>query len=161
MNNQMKNRMPAFLLAVLFCLCAAGSALAAKEVALPDSRYTITVPDWMRYDGPDEDDGCVFAYVSDALEMDVFSYEDEDSSLQNIAQKLAEENPDYVVELRSICGLSMVCYQADDRNMISGGEITPCVGFLLRDGKRLIEIVFWYPTEDSFHQAEEIINSIH
>ena len=125
MNNQMKNRMPAFLLAVLFCLCAAGSALAAKEVALPDSRYTITVPDWMRYDGPDEDDGCVFAYVSDALEMDVFSYEDEDSSLQNIAKELAEENPDYVVELRSICGLSMVCYQADDRNMIKGREKRP------------------------------------
>ena len=150
----------ALALAALMLTLSAGSALATQEVALPDSRYVLDVPDWMRYVGPGEDDECVFAYVSEILEMDVFSYEEDGSTQKELGEKIAKKNPEFHVELREIQGLTMVCYQGSVETE-KEEEKASCVGFVLRDGKRQIEMVFWYSTEDSFRIAEEIIDSIH
>ena len=49
-------------------------ASAERSVALPNSRYTIEVPDWMRYSEPEDEYSGVEAYVSEMLEIDYTSY---------------------------------------------------------------------------------------
>ena len=50
-----------------------GCASAERSVALPNSRYTIEVPDWMRYSEPEDEYSGVEAYVSEMLEIDYTS----------------------------------------------------------------------------------------
>ena len=67
------------LLALILLLCL-GTAAADQKVTLPDSRYSLTLPDGMEYDGPGEgSDDARFAYVSESLGLDIQFFRESDS----------------------------------------------------------------------------------
>ena len=101
------------VLAVLLCGCA----LAEREVPLPNSRYAVNVPDWMRFKAdpayPD-----IGAYVSEMLEMDFTSYprgtgaDGQEKPLKETAEALVSAGAE--AELREINGIEMVCFRTTD-----------------------------------------------
>ena len=111
--------------ALLICmLLLSGCAAAEQSVALPESRYVISVPDDMKYSEPDEKDEGVYAYISNALEMDYRSYPVAEAAafglqptLQESAEGLAANGAD--VELREVNGIETYTF----------GTAPNCVGF--------------------------------
>jgi len=150
------------LLFALACVLAAtGSALADREVRLPNSRYSIDVPDWMRYSAPEEVDGDMQAYVSEMLEIDYTSYRKEEAltqgmpdTLRETAQKRAAAGAD--TELRNVNGIEMLCFRAKDE---TDGAF--CIGYVFEDGEWLVEVDFWYASEEAARLTADIISTIH
>ena len=136
-------------------------AFAGQEVPLPNSRYMIEVPDWMDYNDPVDGAAGVEAYISADLEMDYISYPTATAaemgmpgSLQETAEKLRANGTE--AELRKIRGIEMICYRMKDED----ADATPCIGYVIEDGGFIIEIDFWYATQEAADQAAEIIQTI-
>ena len=147
-----------------FLACAALmfplSAMADREVQLPNSRYVIDVPDWMRYSEPRAGDSGVYSFYSEMLEINYTSYRKEDAArigmletLQKTAENRAEKGTD--VELRSVNGIEMLCFRIRDDT-----DGAPCIGYLFEDGEWMIEIDFWYATREAARLTGEIISTI-
>ena len=118
-------------------------ASAERSVALPNSRYTIEVPDWMRYSEPEDEYSGVEAYVSEMLEIDYTSYPRATmigpgaaGSLREVAESSAAKGKE--VELRSINGIEMLCFRAFDES-----DQAPCIGYVFEDGEWMLEIDSW------------------
>ena len=62
----MKKIVSLFICVILLC----GAALAEQTVSLPNSRYTLILPDGMKYSMPEPEDYGMAAYTSETLEMD-------------------------------------------------------------------------------------------
>ena len=136
-------------------------ASAERSVALPNSRYTIEVPDWMRYSEPEDEYSGVEACVSEMLEIDYTSYPRATmigpgaaGSLREVAESSAAKGKE--VELRSINGIEMLCFRAFDES-----DQAPCIGYVFEDGEWMVEIDFWYATEEAAKLTATIISSIH
>ena len=147
-----------------FLLCAAlafpAAALADREVQLPNSRYVIDVPDWMRFSEPREGDSGVYSYYSEMLEINYTSYRKEDAlrqgmkaTLRETAESRAESGAD--VELRSLNGIEMLCFRTKD-----DADGAPCIGYLFEDGEWIIEVDFWYATGEAARLTGEIMSTI-
>ena len=76
------------LLICVILLC--GSALAEQTISLPNSRYTLELPDGMKYSMPEPEDYGMAAYTSEALEVDYVSYKKADAVRQGMAETLRE-----------------------------------------------------------------------
>ena len=148
---------------ICFVICAlllTGCALAEQAVELPNSRYVIDVPDWMEYSDPVDGDQGVEAYISKDLEMDYISYTKEQAAERGFGQTLKEtvsalrENG-INAELRKVQGIEMLCYRTVDEE-----DQAPCVGYVLLDGDWLIEIDFWYATQEAADMTKTIMESI-
>ena len=147
--------------ALLICTLLLFSCAAADQtVALPESRYIIDIPDGMVYSEPQSGDNGVHAYISDFLEMDYLSYPYEDTtgtdsseSLKDRAKKLAEGGLD--VELCQVNGIELVVYRIVDES-----DGTPGIGYVLEDGDHVIEVIFWYATQDAANMTKTIMESI-
>lgn len=137
------------IIALLTLLTA---ALADQTVSLPGG-FTLTVPDSMVYDGEkgDDSDFC-FAYVSEQLEMDVFSYS-ESRELRELAELLVAQGNDS--QLRSVNGIETVTFRGSDPT-----DGTPFIGYLLKNGDALTEIVLWYATGEAAELCRTIINTL-
>ena len=137
-----------------------GRALADRTVQLPGSRYTVEVPDWMDYsDGVDGGTG-IDAYVSKDLEMDYLTYRREDAglagkgmTLREMAKKQKEAGSD--VEIRKVNGIEMLVYRLTDE-----ADGAPCIGYVFEDGDLLVEIIFWYATQEAADETGKIISSV-
>lgn len=148
--------------AFLVCLILPfGFALADRSVALPNSRYVIEVPDWMRYSEADEEHNGVAAYYSEMLEIDYTSYPRATmigpgaaGSLREAAENSAARGKE--VELRSVNGIEMLCFRTVDES-----DKAPCIGYVFEDGDWIIEVDFWYATEEAARLTSGIISSIH
>ena len=148
--------------AILICMMLLFScAQAERSVALPHSRYMIEVPDWMRYSEPEEEHKGVEAYVSEMLEIDYTSYPRATmigtgtaGSLREVAENSAAKGKE--VELRSINGIEMLCFRTIDES-----DKAPCIGYVFEDGEWMIEVDFWYATEEAADLTKTIISSIH
>ena len=156
----MKKRLAAVLLACVLTL-AAGCALADQSVALPNSRYVIEVPDWMRFSEADEEHNGVAAFYSEMLEVDYVSYPRASmigpgtaGSLREVAENSAARGRE--VELRSVNGVEMLCFRILDES-----DKAPCIGYVFEDGNWMIEVDFWYATEEAARLTGSIISSIH
>ncbi len=148
------------LLAMILMFAAGNCALADETVQLPDSGYTIKIPDGMIYDGPGTDpDMAKFAYVSDELGLDIlfFSYEANGWEMPEVAESLRNNGTD--VELRRINGIDMIVYRLTDPEDPPEKGMK-CIGFVLKDGDTVEEICFWYAKKSAAKLAEEIISSI-
>ena len=147
---------------VCFLVCAmlAGScALAEQQVKLPNSRYVIDVPDWMRFK-EDEQYPEIHAYTSEMMEIDYTSYpreaalaQDPTGSLRKTAEALAAAGGE--AELREINGIEMICFRTVD-----DADGAPCIGYVFEDEGWMIEVDFWYATQEAANLTETIISSI-
>ena len=141
-----------FLICIVLLLC---SAAAEQTVLLPGGRYALEVPDGMEYSPPAEGDEGIQAYVSDTLEMDYWAYPaaQDAPTMQERAEKLAEGGTD--AEIRKVNGIEMLVYRVTDE-----ADGTPCIGYAFTDGDRIVEIIFWYATQDAAEMTKAIMESI-
>ena len=157
------NRYAAFFIIFLCVTMLFGCAAAERSVELPNSRYVIEIPDWMRYSDAEEEEeyNGVEAYVSEMLEIDYTSYPRATligagaaGSLREVAEESAAKGNE--VELRKINGIEMLCFRTMDES-----DKAPCIGYVFEDGDWIVEIDFWYSTEEAANLTTEIISSIH
>lgn len=148
---------------VCFFICAGmllGCAAAEQEVVLPGGRYAVDLPDWMEYSDAVDGEAGIEAYVSKDLEMDYFIYSREAAAEQGMTGSLREiakarKQAGMDAQVRKLNGMEMLVYR-----MVDEEDETPCIGYLFEDGEWLIEIDFWYATEEAAEQTKEIISSI-
>ena len=148
------------LLAVLLCT---GGALAEQKVQLPESTYSVLMPDGMEYDGPGEkpEDEC-FAWVSEKLGLDIqFSRtpNDRGASLQAMLKVLSESDEVEEALICQINGIDMIVYRATDPQD-EPGKGMKCIGYVFLDGDAAQMICFWYATQEAADLTAEIIGSI-
>ena len=149
------------MISLLVCLAFLFSCAAAEQtVALPESLYLVDVPDDMQYSAPTDGDGGVHAYVSDTLEMDYRSYSVAEAAafglmptLRESAEKLRENGMD--AELCDVNGIEMLVYRLTDET-----DGTPCIGYVFMDGTQVVEVFFWYATQDAAEKTKQIMESI-
>ena len=145
-------------IAVMMIAVCGGSAMAEQKVYLPESRYSLTLPDEMKYDGPGvtAGDDAEYAYVSAALglEIDFFLHDNSNgSTLEGMAKGLKESGQE--TSIRRISGVDMLVYETTDPT-----DGAPCIGYVLLDGNRVQEICFWYYNQQAADLTETIISSI-
>ena len=148
-------------ISVLVCLLVLlGSAAAEQSVVLPGGNYVIELPDWMEYSEPVDGDAGVEAYISADLEMDLISYTREDAvriglgqSLKETAQMQREAGSD--TEIRNVNGIEMLCFRTVD-----DADGAPCIGYVFEDGELIIEIDFWYGTQEAGDMTKTIMETI-
>ena len=133
--------------AVLLAGCAG-----AETVILPNSRYVIDVPDSMVYG--------MEAYYSETLEMDYASYPVSQATELGMPETLREAAEDRAaqgldVELRKINGIETLCYRVKDET-----DGAPCIGYVFIDGEWMIEIDFWYATQEAADMTKTIMETI-
>ncbi len=147
--------------ALLTCMLLLFDIAAAEQsVSLPDSRYVISVPDDMKYSEPDEKDEGVYAYTSDALEMDYRSYPVAEAAafgllptLKESAENLAANGAD--VELREVNGIEMLVYRLTD-----DADGAKCIGYVFQDRTQIVEVFFWYGTQEAADTTKAIMETI-
>ena len=149
-----------FALLICTALLFAGCAAADQAVMLPGNRYMIDIPDGMAYSGPQGGDGGIHAYVSGTLEMDYMSYPVEDTAapdpsenLKDRAKKLTAAGVE--VELRQVNGIDMIVYRIADET-----DGTPGIGYVLEDGGMVVEVIFWFATQEAADLSQRIMETI-
>ena len=151
----MKKIVSLFICMILLC----GTA-AAQTVSLPNSGYVLELPDGMKYSMPEPEDYGMAAYTSETLEMDWLSYPKADAERRGMKETLRETAEDRAalgadIELREISGIEMLCFRITDE-----ADGAPCIAYVFEDGDMLIEINFWYATQEAADETEKIISSI-
>ena len=145
------------MLAAVLVLAAGCCAMAEEKVKLPDSRYYITLPSGMEYDGPGPMDGDAFAfsYVGESLGLDIdfLSYAAKGVELASLVQGVGEKAEE--AALYQVAGQEMIVYRATDPADGAKG-----IGYILKDGDRLVEIIFWYATQAAADMTEQIMLSL-
>lgn len=149
------------LLLALMLLLAAGCGLADETVQLPESRYEVTLPDGMEYDGPTPDSQEAFAWVSEemGLEISFFRYEKEGTEpavLMYVLMMALMDNGAEDIGTTTVNGVEMVVYRfppADESGMKG-------IGYILQDGDALQGIMFWYATQEAAEMTRTIMESI-
>ena len=146
------------MMLALAMLAAAGSAAADQAVRLPESRYTLILPDSMEYDGPTPDSDEAFAYVSGelGLEISFFRYDARGANLADLRPKILEKGADDV-QITAINGVEMLVYRIAPYDA-SGMK---CIGYILVEGNTVQEIVFWYATDAAAKATKSIMESIY
>ena len=146
---------------LLICMALLFSfAAAEKTVVLPGNRYVIDVPDRMEYSEPEEEDNGVQAYISDTLEMDYLTYTHEEAAalgfsdtMQETAEKLAAVGVEG--EVLEVNGIEMLVYRLSDE-----ADGAPGIGYAFADGDRIIEVIFWYATQEAADLTKQIMETI-
>jgi hypothetical protein len=152
------------LLTAAALMLGMGGALAEQKVGLPESRYSLTMPDEMQYDGPAEGtvpgDDARFAYVSKDLGLDVhfFCYDrPAGTELKALAEQLRKNYEDVAIYV--ISGIEMIVYRvADPESPPEKGM--KCVGYVIPEEGKFQEIVFWYANQAAADRSAEIIATI-
>ena len=150
----MMRRIAALVFVLL--LVMAGTAFADQDVQLKGTRYTLTLPDSMEYDGPGNPGKADFAYVSESLGLEILFTSANGSGLQQLADmipNLADEVDD--PRMTTVNGVEMIVYRvtADDPD----GK---AVGYILRDGDKVWQIEFWYTSQTAADMTKTIMESI-
>jgi len=140
-------------LAVLLAL-GLGAACAEQSVRLPESPYVLQIPDSLVYDGPGADGLCLFAYVSETLEIDFCLYDWNGQDLREVALQMAEAGEE--AEITVVNGIEMLAGRWRDET-----DGAPCVSYALRTGDRIVEIDFWYADQPAADLTARIMESIH
>ena len=153
----MMRRIAALVFVLL--LVMAGTAFADQDVQLKGTRYTLTLPDGMKYSPQNQTDHnqspyFQYAYFSSALEMDVFMYDNGGVTLRSLSESMKAKG--YTVTIQSVNGMELLCYTG----VSDAADGADCIGYVLMDGSQAIEIAFWYATQDAMNQSADIINSI-
>ena len=110
----------------------------------------------MKYSMPEPEDYGMAAYTSETLEMDYVSYLKADAFRQGMAETLRETAENLAAsgeeaELRDVNGVQMLIFRMTDD---ADGA------YVFEDGEWIIEINFWYATQEAAEETEKIISSI-
>ncbi|MBR2824520.1 MAG: hypothetical protein IKE24_12655 [Clostridia bacterium] len=145
------------LCCLLFGLAGAEVRLTEEtDVLLPDGVHRLTLPGGMVSLTPDADEPDlkgIFLREPD-LEMLVFAYAAHGATAESLAQALAAAGRD--AQVRDIHGERFLVYR--DRDEADG---TPCVGYGYMYGDWLIEISFFYSTQEAADLTKTIMESFH
>ena len=148
-------------LVMVFLMAAGlGCAMADLEVQLPEeSRYTVVIPDGMEYDGPGALDKASFAYVSDALGLDIIFSCSDGSQIRYLDDLIPTLEGMGMEEVQPITvqNIPMIVYRytPDDPTDMK------CIGYIFQDGSQIQEIAFWYATQKAADLTKTIMESIH
>ena len=149
------------LICMLVCgVLMFGSAFAEQEVTLPGGRYALDVPDWMEYSDAVDGDAGVEAYISEELEMDFVSYPKETAIEFGMPETLKETAKEkraegIKVEIRKINGIEMLVFRVQDEEDDAQGIV-----YVFEDGELIIEINFWYATQEAADETKTIMETI-
>ena len=157
--------MDSFMMKTVICLLVCimlmfGCAAGEQQVLLPGGRYAIDVPDWMEYSDPVDGDAGMEAYISDDLEIDFVSYEKAEAmklgmpeTLKETAKQQREEGNK--TEIRKVNGIEMLVFRTEDEE-----DGTQGIVYVFEDGELIIEINFWYATQEAADLTKTIMESI-
>ena len=156
----MKRLMCGIMVLALVLLCMSG-ALAERKVKLPESRYSLTIPDSMEYDGPGETpDDALFAWVSEKQGLDIQFFRqknDKGATLEAMADVLIGDGMDAAIY--RINGIDMIVYRVSDPQDPPEKGMK-CIGYVFLDGDAAQMICFWYATQEAANLTAEIMESI-
>jgi len=149
------------ILAGLLALLVLGSAMAEKDVNLPQSGYKVIVPDEMSYSGPGKaPDTADFAWVSEklGLEIDFFHAENRRGvTLEAMATVLREEGFD--AEIRNVAGIDMIVYEGTDPED-DPATAMKYITYVFLEGSMAQQVSFWYANQAAADLTAQIIESI-
>ena len=146
----MVRRIAALFFALL--LVMAGTAFADQDVQLKGTRYTLTLPDSMEYDGPGNPGKADFAYVSASLGLEILFTSANGNGLQQLADmipNLADDVED--LQMTMVNGVEMLVYRVTASN--PDGK---AIGYILRDGDKVWQIEFWYTNQTAADMTKTV-----
>ncbi|MCR5296531.1 MAG: hypothetical protein K6E17_03895 [Clostridiales bacterium] len=144
------------LLGVLVLALGIGCAAAEQRVNLPDSKYSLALPDSMEYrdgrEGSDEN----FSYLdrNSALTAHFSHRTSGNTTLKEVAEKLRDAG--YDIQMTRVNGLEMIVYRAESTT----GDGMKAIGYILKDGNDIWETWFWYATQNEADMTKTIMESI-
>ncbi len=144
----------ALLIVLLLVLFTWAGPAEGQRITLPDGIHSITAAEGMVYQQPAADEADlkgVFLLPPD-LEMLVFSYEMEDTTVYSLAESLV--NNGRQAEVREISGVEFLVFQDVDES-----DGAPCIGYSYLSGGRMIEISFFYATQEAMDLTVTIMES--
>ena len=148
-------KVAALLMALI--LFGTGCAAADQAVQLPESRYAVTLPDGMTYDGPTPNSDEAFAYISEeiGLEVQFYRYENPQANLTALIASLLEQGAEDI-GMTAVRDLEMLVFRfaPEDDSGMKG------IGYILQDGNATQKIVFWYATQEAADMTKTIMESI-
>ena len=149
------------IIGILLCLCLLGGTAGADvmltrdtDAMLPDGLHRLTLPAGMVSQTPDADETNlkgIFLREPD-LEMLVFAYPANGATVETLAESLAEAGRE--AQVRQISGELFLVYQ--DRDEADGA---PCVGYSYLYKDWMIEISFFYSTQEAADLTKTIMES--
>ena len=159
----MKKVLSVLTLGMILCLMlGTGPALAdfrvteAREAVLPDGVHRLTLPAGMIVSSPkpeETDLKGVFRREPD-LEMLVFAWDAQGSTVEGLAEALTENGRE--AQVREIAGERFLVYQDADP-----ADGAPCVGYSYLFDGWLIEIDFFYGSQDAANLTRDIMETFH
>ena len=147
------------LVICLMMLCGIAAADQAVEL-LPGLGYVVDLPDDMEYESPEASENGVESYFTNDLEMDCFCYPKSEAENLGMAETLKEtvnvlKEKGWEAELRKVNRITMVCVRMKDES-----DGAPGIGYIFEDGDLMIEIDFWYATQEAADRTVQIMSSI-
>ena len=141
------------LLILTVVMLLVGCAAADEVVRLPESRYAVTLPDGMVYDGPTPDSGEAFAYVYEEILLEVHFFRSDSGMTEAVADVLAKGGEE--ITPVSVNGVDMIGfrYPAQDDGW-------KAIGYMMQDGDATQMILFWYGTPEAAEMTKTIMESI-
>ena len=126
------------------------------EIQLPDGQGVLTLPEGMISTpvSPEETDLWADYLRKPDLEMLIFCYDAQGAEPRTMAEAL--RNAGRTAETREIDGVEFLVFQ--DRDEADGA---PCVGYAYVSGDALIEITFFYGSQEAMDRTYEIMESFH
>ena len=114
----------------------------------------------MDYESPEASENGVDTYFTYDLEMDCFSFPKSEAgnlemadNLKDIAKLLKEKGNE--AEVRKVNGIKMVVFRMTDE-----ADNAPGIGYIFEDGDLMIEVDFWYASQEAAELTEKIMASI-
>ena len=151
----MKKRICAVITVLL--VLAVLSAMAETEAPISDTGYSLTLPDTFTYQAPgneDYDNDLTAIYLSDDTEIEIFSYPVKDIDWQELLAEMKKVASD--AGMTKVNGLDMLWYTTADP-----ADGATCVGYMLPEGEKLVEIDFWVGTQKAMDATPALLESIH
>ena len=134
-------------------LLLAGCAAADETVRLPESRYAMTLPDGMVYDGPTPESGEAFACVYEEILLEVHFFRFETGMTEALADELSKGAEE--ITPVSVNGVDMIAFRYPPQD-----DGWKAIGYILQDGDATQKIVFWYATKEAAEMTKTIMESI-
>lgn len=154
MMKNMSKRIPALALCLALALLAGGGLAEGYRVALPDGNHSVRIPGDMTSQSPaqNETDLRGIYLLEPDLEMLVYSYDAGNSDVYTLAEALSSQNRE--AEVRRISDTDFLVFQ--DRDEADGAA---CVGYGYISGGKMVEISFFYSTQDAMDLTRAIMES--
>ena len=150
-------RILAGILAAILCLATgAGFADQSLEYCLPDGKHYLRLPMEMSWQQPssDETDLMGIWLMPPDLEMLVFAYETQGTTVQALAEALTAAGK--TAEVREIAGEDFLVFQDQDET-----DGASCVGYSFISEGMMVEISFFYATQAALDLTISIMESLH